>query len=300
MFSTLKQRLLLGAYIFLLLSIPIGSFLVSKQQTITSKAQTQSSKSNPVLTPTPKKPGSEAINQILSVSESNLKNLQVSPSPAAESSSPTIATSFGPTLSLKVAFEGRPADKQDGKLFVGIVEGTLSTTLKFLLSFSINLPPSGEYTNLSLAGLSAGTKYTAILKGSAQIATSSAFIMAPGVTNLNDGVVINLKTGDLNEDNIINSADYSIIKKAYGANPSSPNWNEIADFNKDGVVNLFDLGIVSKNSGQTGASGVWTSPPPATSSASLGTGASAALNSGSTAQGAPSSTTEGYWLWLPK
>ncbi len=286
MFSTFKQRLLLGVYVLLILSIPVTSYLVSKEQIITSKAS-QSTYTKPDSSPTPKVASSAAKLQLLSVSETDLKNSAPTPSPSIESSSPTIATSFGPTLSLKVAFEGRPADKQASKLFVGIVDGALSVNPKFLLSFSVNLTTSGEYSNLSLAGLSVGNKYTAILKGSAQIATSSAFVMAPSVTNLNDGQVINLTTGDLNEDNIINSSDYSIVQKAYGADPNSSNWNELADFNKDGVVNIFDLSIVSKNLGKTGASGVWTSTVPKTATSS------GAINPPDSPQG-------GYWLWLPK
>lgn len=286
MFSTFKQRLLLGVYIFIILSIPVGSYLASQNQIFKSKASEPSK--NPIAKTTTKS-ATSAAKELLSSSESNLVNNPPpagGSSPSPTSTSPTIATSFGPTLSLKARLEGRPEGNWATKLFVGIFEGIISSNPKFILSFSVDLPAAGTYSNLSLAGLTSGNKYTALLKGSAQIATSSAFIMSPTVTNLNSGEVLNMLSGDLNEDNVINSADYSIAQRALGATARLANWNGNADFNLDGLINTFDLAIITKNMGQTGASGAWTSPIPkvATRSASL---------DNTSSQG-------GYWLWLPK
>lgn len=289
MFSTLKQKLLLGVYVFILLSIPVGAYLASEYQSIKSSATENTTK--PIVKVTPK-PTTSPAKELLSTSQSNLIQLSstssATPTPTPDTTSPTIANSFGPTLSLKASLEGRKAD-QSTKLFVGIIEGNLTSSPKYLLSFTVDLPKTGQYSNLSLAGLTSGTKYTAILKGSSQIATSSAFTMSPSVTSLNDGQPINMLSGDLNEDNVVNSADYSIAIKAINSTPTSPNWNQAADLNQDGVVNVFDLAIIIKNTGQTGASGAWTSPIPksATPSASLN----------SPAQGSPDS--RGYWIWVP-
>lgn len=290
MFSTFKQKLLLIAYIIIILSIPVGTYLVSQYQNLKSKAAEP--KTNLPLTkvsPAPK--SADQPGQL----NSTLKDLlKASPQPEG-SSSPTIATSFGPTLSLKVLPQGRPRDNQSTKLFVGIFEGSVSLNPRFLLSFIIDVPQSGEYSDLSLAGLSSGSSYTAILKGSAQIATSSAFIMSPTETKLNKGQAIILTTGDLNEDNAINTADYSIAQKAFGTTALSQNWNENADFNKDGVVNIFDVAIITKNLGKVGDSGSWISPLPksATPSASLTSPDSVP------AIGSPDQS-QGYWLWIPK
>lgn len=283
MFSTFKQRLLLGLFILLILSIPVGAYLVSQSQTYKSSA----SKPKQKLPVTSTKPATSSAKELLSVSEGNLTEIpspQPSPSPST-----TLATSFGPTLSLKAKLEGRPEKNQLMKLFVGIMEGDLTANPKFLLSFTVDLPATGIYSNLSLAGLNPGSKYTALLKGTAQIATSSAFIMSPTVTNLNDGQALPLASGDLNDDNVINSADYSIAQKAFGTTPSSSNWNDNIDLNKDGVVNVIDLSIISKNLGTVGASGAWTSPLPniATKSAEINTPI------GSPNQG------QGYWIWVP-
>lgn len=291
MFSTLKQRLLLGIYIFLLLSIPVGAYLASQQQTISSSAGEQKSpKSYAIVTPKPK--ASSAAKQLLN----NASKLTPSPIPAASSSTtsdlfPTVPASYGPTLSLKVNLEGRPTTNQTGKVFVGLLEGSITANPKFLLSFTVDMPASGVYSNLSLAGLTPGNSYTAIVKGSAQIAASVAFIMSPAATNLNEGAAVMLTSGDLNDDNVVNTADYTIMQKVLGTTTRSANWNSNADFNKDGVINAFDLSILVKNLNAVGSSGVWTSPIPklATPSASLN----------SPPVGSPDDST-GYWLWLPK
>lgn len=291
MFSSFKQRLLLGVYIFILLSVPVGAYLASQYQNVKSKANEDTTPTIIKVTP---KPTISPAKQLLSLSESKLPQLDSTPSATPpDTSSPTIATSFGPTLSLKATLEGRAQDNQSTSLFVGIIEGDLASNPKFLLSFTIDLPKSGQYDNLSLAGLTSGNKYTALLKGSAQIATSSGFIMSPSVTNLNNGDSLNMLSGDLNQDNVINSTDYSIALKAIGSTPSSSNWNETADLNKDGVINVFDIAIISKNINQTGASGAWTSPIPkvASSSASV---------SGSQPIGGPGNeSSAGYWIWVP-
>lgn len=290
MFSTFKQRLLLGIYIFILLTIPVGAYLASQYQTIKSSAQEQKS-TKPIVKVTPKpttSPAQELLNSLNSISQGTT----VSPSPSA---SPTIATSYGPTLSFKATLEGSPKDNQATRMFVGIAEGSLTVNPKFLLSFTIDLPATGEYSNISLAGLNSGTQYTALLKGTSQIATSAVFTMSPSVSNLNNGQSLNLISGDLNDDNVINSADYSIAQKALGSTSKSSNWNANADLNKDGVINTFDLAIIAKNIGQTGASGAWTSPIPKSSSPS------ASLNAPSTGSpiGGPTDS-NGYWIWVPK
>lgn len=282
MFSTFKQRLLVGIYIFIILSIPVGAYLASQAQTYKSQAsETKSKVTRKTILPTPY-PATDSAKQLLSLVEETTSE----PTSTPFDSSPTIASSYGPTLSLKTILEGRPQSNQAAKLFIGIIEGTLTTNPKFLLSFSVDLPASGEYSNLSLAGLAAGTQYTALLKGPAQIATSSAFVMTPTTTILNEGQPINMLSGDLNEDNSVTSADLSLAQSG----------NKLADFNQDGIINTFDIAIINKNMGKSGASGAWTSPLPkvATPSGGLATQQQSGIGGPSTGSG------QGYWMWIPK
>lgn len=290
MFSTFKQKLLLGVYVFILLSIPVGAYLASQQQNVSSSAKGQ--KNNKPAVQTPAKPVTSPAKGLLSASQTRSENNPASSPSPAPSETTTVPTSFGPTLSLNAALEGRPKNNQATRLFVGIIEGSLTANPKFLLNFTIDLPASGQHSGLSLAGLTVGSRYTALLKGSAQIATESAFTMSPAATRLNGDQPINLISGDLNDDNIVNSADYSIVQKALGSTSKSSNWNGNADLNKDGLINTFDLGLVAKNIGRAGASGAWISPVPKLASSSASLSAPPA--------GGPQNSTDGYWIWIPK
>lgn len=283
MFSTLPQRLLLAGYIILILSIPIGSYFFSQQSSKISTATkdepiTKGPTSSPTSSPKFNVLGEETVSPI-------------STSPPTSNITPV----FGPTLSFKIAIGERPKDNQAGRLFVGILAGQVSANPQFLLSYTIDLPASGQFSGVSLAGLDAGTMYSAILKGSAQIATSSAFILSPKNTVLNSGLPINLISGDLNDDNIISLKDYSLVQQSLGSTINSGNWNENADFNKDGVINTLDLAVISKNLGKIGEGGEWvSSSTPSSISSDLPTGSSEPPAE------TPPDESQGYWIWVPK
>lgn len=264
MFSTTRQKLLLAVFVILVISIPISSYLLSERQTLSSKADEKIDRSITSLEPL-----KDVVPDVIPKDE--LKNL-------IEQTPPSVT--YGPTLNFKAIIEGRPINKQATKMFVGVAEGTPVGTPKYLLQFTVDLPDSGVYNGLSLAGLTPNNQYTAYLKGPAQIATSSAFLMVPTTTTLNSGNPLTLLTGDLNEDNIVNSADFTIAKSIFGATSTSSNWNGNADFNLDGIINMLDLSLILKNIDKSGESGVWVSPVP---------------------KGlATPSATGGYWLWLPQ
>lgn len=273
MFTTFRRKLILVGFIILVLSVPVGSYLLSQRQTISSKASTPKDRTITKLEPLPDSAATP------SPPAGSPREAGGSPSP-----SPAASVSFGPTMNLKVILEGRPQQKYATQLFVGVAEGKPLGTPNYLLQFTVDLPSTGVFQGLSLAGLNPGLTYTAYLKDPSHIATSSAFAMVPTVTNLNEGAPLTLLAGDLNEDNIINSADFAIAKGALGASSSSKNWNATADFNLDGIINSLDLSYIIKNFTKTGESGVWISPAP------KGSATSSAMPSGSPA---------GYWLWMP-
>lgn len=287
-----KRNQIIGAavFVFMLISIPLSFSLVKQSQIFKSHASESNSDSLETLLRKAQATPSASLSPTTSPLDEIKKMTEVAgsgtPTPGSLGAS-TDNLAFGPTLSFKVTLEGRPVGKNAAKLFVGIASGTPAKTPTYLLSFTVDLPDSGEFSGLSLAGLNPGSVYTAYLKGPVQLATSSAFTMAPNVSSLNNSLPLTLLTGDLNQDNIINSADYTIAKNAYGSTSASSNWNPAADFNLDGVVNNVDLGYILKNFSQTGTSGTWYSPPPATGSG--------------VPVGGPESTSSGnYWLWVPQ
>jgi hypothetical protein len=55
--------------------------------------------------------------------------------------------------------------------------------------------------------------------------------------------------GDVNGDGVLDSADLTILKGAFGALAGSPKYTAAADVNNDGIVNLLDLAYVSQHVG---------------------------------------------------
>ncbi len=216
--------------------------------------------------------------------------------------------SYGPSLDFTISMQGRPANNQGGKVFVGISSGEPTTNPQYILSYTVDMPQSGTFSGLSLAGLSNGQTYTAYIKGPAQIAKAVSFALTPTGATLNSGNPIVLTTGDLNQDNRIDNADYTIEKSLLGTTPASSNWNPNADFNLDNVVNTWDLEILSSNLGKTGDGGPWYSRIDQTASNSAeistpsnigGPGGSSFSSPQNNALPPYQPTKNGYWLWVP-
>lgn len=285
-----NHRAILIIIVVLVITIPTGTFLLSKRFNFKGLPSSLNLKTSTSPKEVPK--------------DSPIKDLQKSLDQLSSGDSSSAASSgaevfFGPTMNFSLSIEGRPKSNQAAKIFLGISQGQPVNKPQYLLSFSVDVPPSGTYTNLSIAGLNQDQTYTAYVKGPSQIATASAFVLKTTVNNLG---TFNLTTGDLNEDNIINSSDYAIAKVALGATSGSEKWNANVDFNLDGVINNFDLAFIIKNFGKTGVSGTWyspiSSPKPASQSGTLqqlNVGSEMSYQKQSSATGSP-----GYWLWIPK
>ena len=66
-------------------------------------------------------------------------------------------------------------------------------------------------------------------------------------TSFTGGTNFSLINGDVNGDNTINLADFTIISADWRSTPGSPHWNVNADLNGDGIINLGDLLVLTKN-----------------------------------------------------
>lgn len=301
---TRNQIIALVGFLILVAAIPFGMLLVKQSQIFSSKAAgPQVAPIIPQVATTPKEvPATSpmgALEKYLSTAAATIAP-SATPTPAPAS---TAAVSFGPTLDFTINIEGRPNGHEAiNNIFVGIAPGaTSSARPNFLLSFTVNVGDSGKYSGLSLAGLDPSSIYTAYIKGPGQIDSAATFSLGPAVTKLNGGQPITLLSGDVNDDDTVNTADYGIVKGLLGKKTGDPDFNPRADFNGDGIINILDLAYITKNFGKTGVSGPWyspvpTPPPLATSSANP---AGAALNpqeSTSTDSGTPA---HGYWVWVP-
>lgn len=276
-----KEKIILGAIGLLIVIIPTTSYFIAKNRTQLKSNAQDNSKFTPLPITSPREVPKTNGRQSLSDNSAT----------GSGSTEEVVPPILGPTMDFKIIIEARPSDNQTAKLFVGIAAGDPSNNPNYILSFIVNVPATGEYKGLSLAGLEEGSSYTAYLKGPAQIATASAFVVNPTPTNLG---TFNLITGDVNEDNVINDADFNILRGGIGTTPNSPSWNANLDFNLDNIVNSWDLSYISKNMSRTGDSGVWYSKPPvSTSSGSL-------IENLPRQVGAPDSPAKkGFWMWFP-
>lgn len=286
MFTSTAQKIAFAVIIILIIAIPSGSFLLAQRLNFKTKAAF-----TPIPTP---------VTRAKEVPKDGIDTLKDSTTAKpGGSSEPQIQISYGPTLKFTLNIEGRPKTNQSAKAFLGIAAGNPQNAPTYLLSFSVDVPSSGQFSNVSLTGLTIGNTYTAYLKTPSQIATASAFIVKPLVTDLG---TLNLVSGDLNEDNIISNADYNIASASAFLKPSHAKWNPLADLNMDNVINNFDLGIILKNIGKTGGSGVWYSTPKvASASASITTPTSIGSPTlPETNQIMRIENESGTWVFIPK
>lgn len=309
---TTKHKIILASLVFLVILIPIISFIVSYR----FKAQFNSNASTGDKTPTIEdlsiKPIIDNPVPQKTLLEELKEDLEKEPTPSAEKDEESeglgTTLSLGPTLTFKLNIEGRPkSNMSEPKLFVGIASGQAVSNPQYLLSFTVEVKEDGTpKEELPISGLTTGDTYTAYIKGQTTLTAASTFSVKPTTSNIG---TINLSTGDLNDDNAIDQKDKDILLAAFGSREGSSKWNPLADFNLDGIINTADLALITKNMNKNGASGPWYSKlaPSATSSATP----SASPSSGGPSRNSLSpgeaggprdiipSGQNGYWMWVP-
>lgn len=303
-----RDRIIIAAIVLITLMIPTGAYVLSLRYKTQSSAQEYKF---PVTSPKTEATSSSRLKDALdrlaqqekkslgSSSEGETSGIQTTTDDGTDSTNSESQLILGPTLGFSVVMQGRPLDNQSTKAFLGIAAGTPTTRPTYLLSFMVNIPASGSFDGISLSGLDTGATYTAYIKGASQIATASAFVVKATPANL---ATLNLITGDVNEDNVIDIADYNLVKSTIGSTPSSAKWNPLYDFNVDNVINSWDLNIVTSNLNKTGASGPWYSYTPIASASAQTSSATLTPSVGSTSAEITKGTQEskpGYWMWVP-
>jgi len=81
--------------------------------------------------------------------------------------------------------------------------------------------------------------------------TFTAVATTPASSNsLSDGTIAVRLVGDVNGDGRVDLRDIALVARAFGATPTSPNWNPFADLNGDSIVNMKDMAIVVRQFGK--------------------------------------------------
>lgn len=63
---------------------------------------------------------------------------------------------------------------------------------------------------------------------------------------------VSLVNGDVNGDNEVGPADFSLLSSAFGSTDGDPNWNALADLDGDGEVGPSDFSVLSGSFGESG------------------------------------------------
>jgi hypothetical protein len=127
---------------------------------------------------------------------------------------------------------------------------------------------SGFFT-VSIAGLPPGT-YAWRVKGPKFLANSGTLAVALKITDYklkigkDQSSIFNLqssiqqemglmRTADADNNNVINVADFNLVKFSFGKSLGDPGYDDRADFNGDNTVNVVDFNLLKANFGQAGA-----------------------------------------------
>ena len=128
----------------------------------------------------------------------------------------------------------------------------ITLTLK-LGTTEVNYPvqstdASGFFT-VSVNSLS-GT-YNWRVKGPKYLANAGQVVLSGApVTQTEMGL---MKTGDCNDDNVINALDFTVVKNTFGKTIGDPGYDARADFDGDNTITSVDFILQRGNFGTTGA-----------------------------------------------
>jgi hypothetical protein len=84
------------------------------------------------------------------------------------------------------------------------------------------------------------------------------YLANAGTLTLTGGPVTNqemglMKVGDCNNDNVVNAADFTILRGTFGRGVGDPGYDDRADFNGDDVINAGDFSLLKATFGVGGA-----------------------------------------------
>ena len=149
-------------------------------------------------------------------------------------------TSAGNAVSGKVTLQGYAANNQAQGL-------TLTFRPASGTAFTRAVTPAADGT-FSALGIPPAS-YTLLVKGAKWLQKAVPVDATAGDAG---GVTATLLTGDVDNNNAVSAPDYARLKAAYGATPTSTNWQVGADLNGDNRVSAIDYALLKANYGKQG------------------------------------------------
>jgi hypothetical protein len=168
-------------------------------------------------------------------------------SPCAPTATSTPTMTPSPIIVGHVTWQGRPLQP------AALQQLPITLTLKSAAGetdYPIqNSDASGFFTD-SVTGLPSGL-YLWRVDGPKYLASSGTVtITGAWTTSVEAGL---MRAGDCNDDNVVNSMDFTILKSTFGKSNGQPGYDGRADFTGDTVVNSLDFSLLKGNFGQAGA-----------------------------------------------
>lgn len=97
--------------------------------------------------------------------------------------------------------------------------------------------------NFELTGLTPGT-YDIALKHPQYLQVLETVTLSEGGNNIDFGILL---AGDVDNNNLVNLPDFSLLGTAFGTTSGDQDYNELADFTGDDIVNLADFSLLAGN-----------------------------------------------------
>ena len=148
-----------------------------------------------------------------------------------------------------VTWQGRPAQPNT------LQQLPITLTLRLTsggpyFDFATQNTDSSGYFTVTVTGLPAGT-YNWRVKGPKYLANAGQVVLSGGPQqSVEMGL---MKVGDANNDNVVNTIDFTILKGTFGKALGDPGYDQRADFNGDNRVNVTDFTLQKSNFGLGGA-----------------------------------------------
>jgi hypothetical protein len=142
-------------------------------------------------------------------------------------------------------WQGRPAQPHQLQQMPITVTLTLSGTQTSYSYPNIMTDANGFFT-MTVGTLPTGT-YTWWAKGVQHLASGGSLALAGApTTQLEVGM---MRSGDANNDNVVDGFDYNVLRASYGKIPGQPGYDGRVDFTGDEVIDGFDYNILRTNYG---------------------------------------------------
>ncbi len=189
-----------------------------------------------------------AVDDILvSVTNTTISVLAAAtPTPTAPAPTPTTGAGTA-NLNFKIKFQGINQSRLDKTVRVILQKGT--TVVYTFNNINVIADQNGVYSG-AITNVAPDT-YDIFIKGPVHLQKGFSGITFNTGGNIQDWSATNLKAGDTNNDNRVDSGDFDRVASEYVPNTSA---NSPADFNLDGRVDSTDFDLFAGNYLKTGDS----------------------------------------------